>query len=158
MAGLPSALASFLSASLPRGFAVGPSLFCEGRLGLWWVGRSLEAGCLLGREGDAGRASKHRTDPPTHCQEDEFTETSQSITDQTNSTEETARSRAQQNVTAQCACGEVCAGECADACLRVCRDIQPGTELLLYRDTVVKSQTADEPPDTRDNTTGQHRR
>ncbi|XP_044212855.1 zinc finger protein 408 isoform X1 [Thunnus albacares] len=184
MAGLPSALASFLSASLPRGFAVGPSLFCEGRLGLWWVGRSLEAGCLLGREGDAGRASKHRTDPPTHCREDEFTETSQSITDQTNSTEEKvkaltdltadkeallqksvwisfacqARSRAQQNVTAQCACGEVCAGECADACLRVCRDIQPGTELLLYGDTVVKSQTADEPPDTRDNPTGQHRR
>lgn len=57
------------------------------------------------------------------------------------------RSGAQQNVAVQCACGgEVCVGECVDVCLRVCQDIQPGTELLLYGDTVGKSQlTADEP-------------
>lgn len=46
------ALNKFLSASLPCGFAVGPSQICEGRLGLWWVGHSLETGSLLGNEGD----------------------------------------------------------------------------------------------------------
>lgn len=48
-----SDLASFLSSLLPRGFAVGPSQLSEGRLGLWWVGRPLEAGSLLGKKGDA---------------------------------------------------------------------------------------------------------
>lgn len=35
-------------------------------------------------------------------------------------------------------------GECVDVCLRVCRDLQPGTELLLCGDDVGKGQTADE--------------
>lgn len=49
---LPPAPTTLLSPSLPCGFAVGPSQLCAGRLGLWWVGRSLEAGSLLGSEGD----------------------------------------------------------------------------------------------------------
>ncbi|KAM7424674.1 hypothetical protein PAMA_000838 [Pampus argenteus] len=178
-----SALASFLSSLIPRGFAVGPSLLHEGRLGLWWVGRSMEAGCLLGREEDTERDSKHHTEPLTHCREGELTTTSQTITGRTSSTEEEkalmelaankeallqkavwisfacqARSRAQQNVAVQCVCGEVCAaaGECVVACLRVCRDIQPGAELLLYTDTVGENQTTDK-RDTRDDSTGQRR-
>ncbi|TNN49488.1 hypothetical protein EYF80_040329 [Liparis tanakae] len=67
MAGLdppvPSAPASLLSGLLPRGFAVGPSRLCGGRMGLWWVGRSLEAGTLLGRGGDAAWAPEGRPGP-----------------------------------------------------------------------------------------------
>lgn len=58
----PPALTSLLSTSLPRGFAVGPSQLCAGRLGLWWVGRSLGAGSLLGNEGDTEWPWKHPVD------------------------------------------------------------------------------------------------
>ncbi|XP_073319914.1 zinc finger protein 408 [Pagrus major] len=175
---IPDALASFLSSLLPCGFAVGPSRLCEGRLGLWWVGRSLEAGSLLGRKGDTEWASKRHTDPMTHSRDDELTANSESKTGQTSSTEAQkvlmeiaadkdaslqstvwikfacqAQSRAQQNVAVQCACGEVCEGECVDVCLRVFQDIQPGAELLLYRDTVGKSHTPDN-PDAQGETTG----
>lgn len=49
------------------------------------------------------------------------------------------QSRAQQNVAKHCACGgEACVDTCVDTCvdmrLRVCREIQPGSELLLYED------------------------
>lgn len=45
------------------------------------------------------------------------------------------QSRAQQNVAKHCTCGsEACVDACVDMRLRVCRDIQPGSELLLYED------------------------
>lgn len=53
-------------------------------------------------------------------------------------------------------CREVCVGECLDVRLRVCQDVQPGTELLLYDDTVGKCQTTDK-PDTEENTSAQHK-
>lgn len=84
---VPSALASFLSTLLPCGFAVGPSQLYEGRLGLWWVGRSLEAGSLVGRDGDTEWASKYHTDPMTHSQDGELTMNPESKTGQTNSRE-----------------------------------------------------------------------
>lgn len=59
-----------------------------------------------------------------------------------------ARSSAQRNVSVLCVCGEVCEAECVDVCLRVCKDIQPGTELLLYNDTVGKGRATDKPSDT----------
>ncbi|XP_040893077.1 zinc finger protein 408 [Toxotes jaculatrix] len=174
---VPSALASFLSTLLPRGFAVGPSQLCESRLGLWWVGHSLEAGSLLGREGDAKWTWKCHTDLRTQCREGELAVNSESKTGHSNSTEAEkvlieiaankealvqkaawinfacqARSRAQQNVAVQCACGEVCVAECVDVCLRVCEVVQPGTELLLYDDSVGKSQATDQ-TDTQDNST-----
>lgn len=68
---LPSALASFLSTLLPHGFAVGPSRLCEGRLGLWWVGRSLEAGYLLGSEGDTEWASDRHAQLEAHSRDTE---------------------------------------------------------------------------------------
>uniref|UniRef100_A0A3Q4GX72 C2H2-type domain-containing protein n=1 Tax=Neolamprologus brichardi TaxID=32507 RepID=A0A3Q4GX72_NEOBR len=66
---VPSALASFLYSSLPCGFAVGPSRLHEGRLGLWWVGRSLEAGSLLGRDGDIEWASEYHAEPEIHSED-----------------------------------------------------------------------------------------
>lgn len=51
------------------------------------------------------------------------------------------QSRELQNVVVQCACRE---DECACVRLRVCRDIHPGTELLLCGDAVGKLQAADE--------------
>lgn len=84
---LPDALASLLCSLLPCGFAVGPSRLCEGRLGLWWVGRSLEAGSLLGGEGNTEWASKHHADPMTHSPDDELTTNSESKTGRTSSAE-----------------------------------------------------------------------
>lgn len=78
---VPPALASFLSTLLPCGFAVGPSQLCGGRMGLWWVGRSLEAGSLLGRDGDTEWASKY------HSQDDELTMNSESKIGQTSRSE-----------------------------------------------------------------------
>ncbi|XP_070820849.1 zinc finger protein 408 [Chaetodon trifascialis] len=175
---VPSALASLLSTLLPRGFAVGPSRLCEGGLGLWWVGRFLEAGSLLGREGDTEWALKYHADPMTRSGDAELTMNSESRTGSSSSTEAEkalmemsankeallqsavwirfacqVRSRAQQNVALQCTCGEVCAGECVEVRLRVCRDIQPGTELLLCGDTVGTSLTADR-SDGQDESTG----
>ncbi|XP_041793687.1 zinc finger protein 408 isoform X2 [Chelmon rostratus] len=77
---VPSALASLLSTLLPCGFAVGPSRLCEGRLGLWWVGRFLEAGSLLGREGDAEWALKYLSDPMARGRDRELTMNSESGT------------------------------------------------------------------------------
>ncbi|XP_071345748.1 zinc finger protein 408 [Trachinotus anak] len=174
---IPPALASFLSALLPRGFAVGPSQLCEGRLGLWWVGRSLEAGSLLGREGDTEWTWKYHTDLMTHGRDGELTINSESKTGQTKSNEAEkvpieiaankeallqkaiwinfacqVRSRAQQNVAVQCACVEMCVGECVDVCLRVCEDVSPGTELLLYDDTGGKPETTNKPDAQGDST------
>ncbi|XP_036952210.1 zinc finger protein 408-like isoform X2 [Acanthopagrus latus] len=179
---LPDALASLLCSLLPCGFAVGPSRLCEGRLGLWWVGRSLEAGSLLGGEGNTEWASKHHADPMTHSPDDELTTNSESKTGRTSSAEAQkllmeiaanedaslqstvwikfacqAHSRAQQNVAVQCTCGEVCVGECVDVCLRVFQDVQPGAELLLYEDTVGKLHTPenlDAPGETSGRTDG----
>ncbi|XP_033971964.1 zinc finger protein 408-like [Trematomus bernacchii] len=161
----PSALATLLSTLLPCGFAVGPSRLCGGSMGLWWVGRSLEAGSLLGRERDTEWASSYHTDLMTHRQEGELvmnsktcqtisTEADKALMEKAANKDESmlqtgvwikfacqAQSRRQQNVSVQCACGEVCSGECVDVCLRVCRDIQPGTELLLGGETLGKGQT-----------------
>ncbi|XP_068433868.1 zinc finger protein 408-like [Clinocottus analis] len=151
--GVLSTLASLLSTLLPRGFAVGPSQLCRGRMGLWWVGRSLESGSLLGRDGDTewayechpGQMNRGQDSDPTANTELKTrltnTDAEKALTEIAASKEEAslqrgvwlkfacrAQSRAQQNVSAQSAC----AAQCADACLRVCRDIRPGTELLLY--------------------------
>ncbi|XP_029317340.1 zinc finger protein 408-like isoform X2 [Cottoperca gobio] len=155
----PSALASFLSTLLPCGFAVGPSRLSGGRMGLWWVGRSLEGGSLLGSDGDTEWASKFLTDPMTHSGDGELTELKEIAANKEEALLERGvwikfacqtRSRGQQNVSVQCTCVEVCAGECMDVGLRVCRDIQPGTELLLYTDIVEKTDK----PDTQDNSSG----
>ncbi|XP_034049919.1 zinc finger protein 408 isoform X2 [Thalassophryne amazonica] len=181
---IPPYLTSLLSTLLPRGFAVGPSQLCEGRLGLWWVGCSLEAGSLLGKERDTGWALVYHSDPLTYSKEDELTMTSDLLLNKTGHPKRTneekmlmssvadpgdllqkaawisfacqARSRAQQNVAVQCACEEGCVGECVDRRLRVCRDIHAGTELLLYEDSVGQRETRNK-PDLQDITNGQHR-
>ncbi|XP_029000532.1 zinc finger protein 408-like isoform X2 [Betta splendens] len=165
---IPSSVTLLLSSLLPRGFAVGPSQLYEGRLGLWWVGHAMEAGALLGREDDSQWAWKFHSDLMTQNRESEFTEKAR--IDETNSTNAEkarlergankdvllqkalwinfacqARSRTQQNVAVQCTCSEVCMGECVNACLRLCRDVQPGTELLLLDETGGKNLNPDVP-------------
>lgn len=71
MARLLPDLASFLSSVLPRGFALGPSLLREGSVGLWWVGRPLEAGAPLGTEGDAQRVARTGSDPLSNSSEND---------------------------------------------------------------------------------------
>ncbi|KAM7014996.1 zinc finger protein 408 [Tautogolabrus adspersus] len=161
---LPS-LASLLSSVLPPGFAVGPSGLCKGRLGLWWVGRSLQVGSLLGREGDTEWATRYHSERLTDSKDSECimkpptdhnvsTKAEEALV-MTSADKETfkqssvwirfacqVRSRALQNVTVRCVCGEVC--ECVDVCLRVCQDIQPGSELLLYDDKPRKILTTDQ--------------
>lgn len=82
---VPSSLTLFLSSLLPCGFAVGPSQLYEGRLGLWWVGHSMEAGAFLGTDGDAQWAWKFHNGLMTQGQESEFAVNSG--TDETNSAE-----------------------------------------------------------------------
>lgn len=82
---LPSALASFLSLLLPCGFAVGPSRHCQDRLGLWWVGRTLGAGSLLGREGYREGAWNYNMEPKTQSGGSDLMIRSGSRTDLNNS-------------------------------------------------------------------------
>ncbi|XP_068596862.1 zinc finger protein 408 [Brachionichthys hirsutus] len=141
----PSALASVLCTLLPRGFAVGPSRACEGRLGLWWVGRSMEAGSLLGRDGDPGWAAKNPTDPiartaviPEAAKVLKEVAAGEEALRQTTVWIQFAcqvRNQAQHNVAVQRAH--------EDVRLRVCRDVPAGTELLLYGDTET-TEEADE--------------
>lgn len=84
---LPSALDSFLSSLLPRGFAVGPSRHCQDRLGLWWVGRTQGAGSLLGREGDTEGAWNYNIEPKTQSDGSDLMMRSGSRTDLNNSAE-----------------------------------------------------------------------
>ncbi|XP_047435775.1 zinc finger protein 408 [Mugil cephalus] len=145
----PSALASLLSSLLPRGFAVGPSGLREGRPGLWWVGPSLEAGSLLGREGgelhanqeiqgrDEELSAKPKLNQASGAEEGKEVTPNPEVLLQRDvwvSFACQARSRTQQNVVVQCVCGDVCEAECVGLCLRLCRDVHPGTELLLFDD------------------------
>ncbi|XP_070410784.1 zinc finger protein 408 isoform X2 [Nothobranchius furzeri] len=136
---VPSDVTYFLSSVLPRGFALGPSLLCEGSVGLWWVGHPLEAGTLLGKEGDTDWISKSY---PTLMEMSANQEAPLQRAPWINFACQ-ARCRAQQNVTMHCACGEVCEAECVGVCLRLCQHIHPGTELLLYDEG--KGQTSDKP-------------
>ncbi|XP_019723136.1 zinc finger protein 408-like [Hippocampus comes] len=153
---IPTALTSFLSSLVPPGFAVGPSMSCQGRLGLWWVGRALRVGELLRREGQPEWVQKFETDPLTPS---DLTMTMESIHPTDSTKEERAptqiaenkdfpwrqavwisfacqvQSKAAHNVAVQCMCAEMCVGICVSLCLRVCHEIQPGTELLLGDET-----------------------
>ncbi|XP_028298826.1 zinc finger protein 408 [Gouania willdenowi] len=138
---VPSPLTSLLSSSssLPCGFAVGPSRLCQGRLGLWWVGRALEAGTLLGKEGDTDWTWRQDLDPELNINTEDTKEekTWMGINDQRSfwlSFACKAQRSSEKNVEQQCVCAEVCEGECVDVCVRVCQDIHRGTELLLQRE------------------------
>ncbi|XP_062237187.1 zinc finger protein 408-like isoform X2 [Platichthys flesus] len=153
---VPSTLTSWLSSFLPCGVAVGPSRLCEGRLGLWWVGRCLGAGALLGRGGDTDWTWKHHSGPEEDLALNSHSTEAQKALRQKVNKEALlqksvwinfacrALSRAQQNVAVQCVCGQMCVGECVDVFLRVCEDVRPGTELLFYDDTEGDGHTTDE--------------
>ncbi|KAM9825048.1 uncharacterized protein ACBT44_005869 isoform 2-T2 [Syngnathus typhle] len=159
---VPTALTSFLSTILPPGFAVGPSISCKGRLGLWWVGRVLQVGDLLGREGDPEWIHKLQTG---QLAPQDLITRMESITDSTKKeraptqiAEDNAvpvrdavwisfacqvESKASQNVAVQCTCAEMCVGMCVSMRLRVCHEIQPGTELLLGGETEGRNDARD---------------
>ncbi|XP_060924487.1 zinc finger protein 408-like, partial [Limanda limanda] len=140
---VPPTLSSLLSSLLPCGVAVGPSRLCEGRLGLWWVGRCLGAGALLGRGGDW--TWKHHSDLALRqkvVNKEALLQTAVWINFACR-----ALSRAQQNVAVQCVCGQVCVAQCVDVFLRVCEDVRPGTELLFYDDIEGNGRTTDHEKD-----------
>ncbi|XP_069580665.1 zinc finger protein 408 [Brachyistius frenatus] len=140
-------VSSRLSFFVPRGFAVGPSQLREDRLGLWWVGGPLGAGALLWRGGaperppEAGerRAEREKVLMAIAADEDAPVQRAAWISFACQ-----ARSRAQRNVAAGCACGRVCAAECEDVRVIVCRDIRPGTELLLYDEVAGRRRPSDD--------------
>ncbi|KAM8895038.1 zinc finger protein 408 isoform 2-T2 [Spinachia spinachia] len=156
---IPSPLASFLCALLPRGFALGPSRLCGAQVGLWWVGRPLEAGSLLRRDGDTKWAPGGHPDPMT-SRDAERGKAEKALMEIATDKEEASLQRAawitfacrapqdQWNVSRHCACREACAAECEEACLRVRRDIRPGTELLLSRGDADGESPTTDPPDT----------
>ncbi|TKS70422.1 hypothetical protein D9C73_004491 [Collichthys lucidus] len=96
----------------PRG-SVGAGRACGG---------SVEAGSLLGRDGDMEWASKHHTDPMTHGGEE-----GESKTGETNSTD----------VDATVLMESFTSEHHRD------KDIRPGTELLLYEDTAGTTDDCD---------------
>ncbi|XP_056317828.1 zinc finger protein 408 [Danio aesculapii] len=109
--------------SVPRGLTLGPSLAEDGQLGLWCVGRVLEKDTLLGLEEPDEMISKEK--------EEELQNTSQSVYKSETSDEVywmqfacSAQSAEESNVSVLKVDGRLG--------LKVCRDIQPGTELLLW--------------------------
>uniref|UniRef100_A0A8C5FEF6 C2H2-type domain-containing protein n=1 Tax=Gadus morhua TaxID=8049 RepID=A0A8C5FEF6_GADMO len=152
-----SPLMALLSSLLPKGFAVGPSRVSEGRLGLWWVGRCLDVGTVLGREGDTEwswiQSHEPDRDPPNRhpgghdpAALDACPKGAQIYS--TNAREETRGMTADEEVlldkvfwisfASHTLCKarqnvEVCGGVSGGARLRVSQQIQTGSELLLYR-------------------------
>ncbi|XP_021441538.2 zinc finger protein 408 isoform X1 [Oncorhynchus mykiss] len=112
--------------AVPRGLTVGPSLANDGQLGLWCVGHALQKGMLLGVENQSN----------TFDQSEDFTE---SLMEEAYHTiikghlwdrcywirfACNARRKDEQNVTVHEVDGSLC--------LRAYKDINPGTELLLW--------------------------
>ncbi|KAK7170323.1 hypothetical protein R3I94_000522 [Phoxinus phoxinus] len=111
--------------SVPRGLTLGPSLAEDGQLGLWCVGRVLEKGTLLGLEEPDTISRKEK--------EEGLQNTCQNVFKREISEEMywmrfacSTRSEEESNVSVLEVDGRLG--------LRVCRDIQPGTELLLLED------------------------
>ncbi|XP_067295568.1 zinc finger protein 408 [Pseudorasbora parva] len=111
--------------SVPRGLTLGPSLAEDGQLGLWCVGRVLEKGTLLGLE---------EPDKIIRKEKEELQNTCQNVFKRGEISEEmywmrfacTTQSERASNVSVLEVDGRLG--------LRVCQDIQPGTELLLWKD------------------------
>ncbi|XDV18127.1 hypothetical protein PO909_023885 [Leuciscus waleckii] len=111
--------------SIPRGLTLGPSLAEDGQLGLWCVGRLLEKGTLLGLEEPDKIIRREK--------EEGLQNTCQNVFKREISEEMywmrfacSTQSDEESNVSVLEVDGR--------SGLRVCRDIQPGTELLLLED------------------------
>ncbi|XP_026888962.2 zinc finger protein 408 isoform X2 [Electrophorus electricus] len=109
---------------LPRGLTLGPSLAKDGQTGLWCVGRTLKNGTFLGME-DSDRV-------PSYGKVEEGMETCQKTAKETSVKKYwmrfacTAPCEVERNVTVHEVDGKLC--------LRTCRDISPGTELLVLEE------------------------
>ncbi|MFT7806932.1 zinc finger protein 408 isoform X1 [Arapaima gigas] len=101
--------------AVPKGLTVGPSLANSGNLGLWCVGNTLQKGTLLGEvdnQGEVGESSEIATHE------------SQSDSNYWMKFACVVSSKEVRNVTIHNFGGRTC--------FRVCEDISPGTELLLW--------------------------
>ncbi|KAL6461746.1 hypothetical protein MHYP_G00298910 [Metynnis hypsauchen] len=110
---------------VPRGLTLGPSLAKDGQMGLWCVGRALQNGTLLGLEEPATVPQSGKTEERTEVEVCQKVAQGQ-ISDRTywmrfacSAPNEDAR-----NVLVQKVDGKLC--------LRTCKDISPGTELLIW--------------------------
>uniref|UniRef100_A0A3B1JZP8 Zinc finger protein 408 n=2 Tax=Astyanax mexicanus TaxID=7994 RepID=A0A3B1JZP8_ASTMX len=109
---------------VPRGLTLGPSLAKDGQMGLWWVGQTLAKGTLLGLEEPenvphGGKIEKgHNMEA---CQKMDQGQTDRAfwIRFACNSATEEER-----NVLVHKVDGKLC--------LRTCKDLNPGTELLVW--------------------------
>ncbi|XP_016411064.1 zinc finger protein 408-like isoform X1 [Sinocyclocheilus rhinocerous] len=111
--------------SIPRGLTLGPSLAEDGQLGLWCVGRVLEKGTLLGLEEPDRIIRKEKAEGLQHACHNVFKcEISDEIYWMRFAC--SAQNEEESNVSVL---------EVDEKLgLKVCRDIQPGTELLLWKD------------------------
>ncbi|XP_026123456.1 zinc finger protein 408 [Carassius auratus] len=110
--------------SVPRGLTLGPSLAEDGQLGLWCVGRVLEKSTLLGLEEPDKINRNDKAEGIQHtCQNVLKNEISDDIYWMRFACN--APSEEESNVSVLEVDGKLG--------LRVCRDIQPGTELLLWK-------------------------
>ncbi|KAL1007040.1 hypothetical protein UPYG_G00081120 [Umbra pygmaea] len=111
--------------AVPRGLTVGPSLANDGQLGLWCVGHALNKGVLLGMEDQSNTLDQH--EDFTESLEEEYRRIIKGqlwdrfywIRFACN-----ARRKEEENVTVHEVDGRLC--------LKACKDIKPGTELLLW--------------------------
>uniref|UniRef100_A0A8C2KZS8 Zinc finger protein 408 n=1 Tax=Cyprinus carpio TaxID=7962 RepID=A0A8C2KZS8_CYPCA len=111
--------------SIPRGLTLGPSLAEDGQLGLWCVGRVLEKGTLLGLEEPDRIIRKEKAEGLQHACHNVFKcEISDEIYWMRFAC--SAQNEEESNVSVLEVDGKLG--------LKVCRDIQPGTELLLWKD------------------------
>ncbi|XP_050971119.1 zinc finger protein 408 isoform X1 [Labeo rohita] len=111
--------------SIPRGLTLGPSLAEDGQLGLWCVGQVLEKDTLLGLEELDKIIRKEKAEGLQHeCQNAFKSEISDEMYWMRFAC--SAQNEEESNVSLLEVDGKLG--------LRVCRDIQPGTELLLWKD------------------------
>ncbi|KAI1895941.1 hypothetical protein AGOR_G00111950 [Albula goreensis] len=129
--------------SVPRGLTVGPSLASSNRLGLWCVGRALQKGALLGLQEDQVKT-------PDHGKAQESGGEASAANGPSGNESYwirfacTAKSKEEQNVSVLKADGRLC--------LRTCKDISPGTELLLWPED---QQSPAEPPEQEESQVGE---
>ncbi|KAL7833879.1 hypothetical protein AOLI_G00288390 [Acnodon oligacanthus] len=110
---------------VPRGLTLGPSLTKDGQMGLWCVGRALQNGTLLGLEEPATVPQSGETEERTEVEVCQKVAQGQ-ISDRTYWMRFacSAPNEDERNVLVQKVDGKLC--------LRTCKDISPGTELLVW--------------------------
>ncbi|KAI4903815.1 hypothetical protein NFI96_014575 [Prochilodus magdalenae] len=109
---------------VPRGLTLGPSLARDGRMGLWCVGRAIQNGALLGLDEPDKAPSSGK--PEEKAEEDVYQKEARCQIPERMYWIRfacSAPSEKERNVQVHTVDGKLC--------LRTCKDISPGTELLV---------------------------